>query len=176
MTLVKSGTWRTHKDGEGFREVESGLAPTIPARAREDGSGQPVIMSHYGHKDKEAKEHNIVPRLKAESHGHQPMVKAVLTPDRLEKRQNGRRFKDNDEPSFTLTSQDKHGVQVGTEIRRLTPTECERLQSFPDGWTAKGVFDEEVKDVSDTQRYKTLGNSVTVNVVESIIKRLYSLE
>lgn len=41
----KIGTLRTHKDGNGFREVKSGLAPTIPARAREDGSGQPVIIS-----------------------------------------------------------------------------------------------------------------------------------
>lgn len=37
----------------------------------------------------------------------------VLTPDRVEKRQNGRRFKENGEPSFTLTSQDKHGVAIG---------------------------------------------------------------
>ena len=37
----------------------------------------------------------------------------VLTPDRAEKRQNGRRFKENGEPSFTLTSQDKHGVAIG---------------------------------------------------------------
>lgn len=37
------GTLRTHKDGNGFREIQSGLAPTIPARAREDGSGQPVM-------------------------------------------------------------------------------------------------------------------------------------
>ena len=41
--LVKIGTWRTHQDGKGFREVEDGNCPTIPARAREDGSGQPVI-------------------------------------------------------------------------------------------------------------------------------------
>ena len=40
---VKVGTWRTHKDGQGFREVKGGNCPTIPARAREDGSGQPVI-------------------------------------------------------------------------------------------------------------------------------------
>jgi len=40
---VLSGTWRTHKDGQGFREIKDGDAPTIPARAREDGSGQPVI-------------------------------------------------------------------------------------------------------------------------------------
>lgn len=41
-TYIKVGTYRTHKDGNGFREVQSGLSPTIPARAREDGSGQPV--------------------------------------------------------------------------------------------------------------------------------------
>ena len=41
---VRVGTWRTHKDGQGFREVMDGNCPTIPARAREDGSGQPVIV------------------------------------------------------------------------------------------------------------------------------------
>ena len=40
---VVAGTWRTHKDGQGFREIKDGDCPTIPARAREDGSGQPVI-------------------------------------------------------------------------------------------------------------------------------------
>jgi site-specific DNA-cytosine methylase len=48
-------------------------------------------------------------------------------------------------------------------IRRLTPTECERLQGFPDGWT---------EGVSDTQRYKCLGNAVTVNVVYEVAQRL----
>ncbi len=49
------------------------------------------------------------------------------------------------------------------KIRRLTPKECERLKGFPDNWT---------DGVSDTQRYKTLGNAVTVNVIEAIIKKL----
>lgn len=44
-------------------------------------------------------------------------------------------------------------------IRRFTPVECERLQGFPDNWTA---------GISDMQRYKCLGNAVTVNVVEYI--------
>lgn len=95
QTLV--GTLRTHKDGNGFRKIKSGISPTIPARAREDGSGQPV-------------------------------------------------------------------VQQGMKIRRLTPTECERLQGFPDGWT---------RGASDTQRYKCLGNAVTVNVVREIAKNFY---
>ncbi len=47
-------------------------------------------------------------------------------------------------------------------IRKFTPVECERLQGFPDNWT---------QGVSDTQRYKQLGNAVTVNVVQEIIKR-----
>ena len=41
----------------------------------------------------------------------------------------------------------------GMQIRRLTPTECERLQGFPDGFT---------EGISDTQRYKCLGNAVTL--------------
>jgi len=48
-------------------------------------------------------------------------------------------------------------------IRRLTPVECERLQGFPDGWT---------RGVSDTQRYKLLGNAVTVNVIEFLGHKL----
>ncbi|MBA7587324.1 IS1595 family transposase ISCco3 [subsurface metagenome] len=48
-------------------------------------------------------------------------------------------------------------------IRCLTPTECERLQGFPDGWT---------RGLSDTQRYKCLGNAVTVNVIEEIGKKI----
>jgi DNA (cytosine-5)-methyltransferase 1 len=51
----------------------------------------------------------------------------------------------------------------GLRLRRLTPVECERLQGFPDGWT---------EGISDTQRYRLLGNAVTVNVVEYLGARL----
>ena len=49
---IKIGTWLTHEDGKGFREMEDELCPTIPVRAREDGSGQPVIKisSNFGNK------------------------------------------------------------------------------------------------------------------------------
>jgi len=163
------GTLRTHKDGEGFREMQSGICPTIPERGREDGSGQPIIA---------------IP---------------CLSPDRVEKRQNGRRFKENGDPMFTLTAQDRHGILISDSgqgrkrelrniapplrshdgcghdnylienmnIRRLTPIECERLQTFPDDFTKYGK-DGEI--ISDSQRYRCLGNSVTVRVIEEIAK------
>ena len=140
----------------------------------------------------------------------------VLTPDREKKRQNGRRFKENGEPMFTLTSQDRHGVLIreatkkgyaeayegdsinlavpgsktrrgrigkqiantldtscnqgtleGYRIRKLTPKECFRLQGFPDEH-----FERARAVNSDSQLYKQAGNSVTVNVVYEIAKRL----
>ena len=42
-TYIQVGTYRTHNDGKGFREMKKNIAPTITARAREDGSGMPVI-------------------------------------------------------------------------------------------------------------------------------------
>lgn len=96
-------------------------------------------------------------------------TRPVLTPDRAEKRQNGRRFKEDGEESFTLTAQDKHGVAIGKypryRIRKLTPLECWRLQGFSD------LAHETVKaaGVSDSQRYKQAGNAVTVNVVEELM-------
>ena len=62
----------------------------------------------------------------------------------------------------------------GLNVRRLTPVEFERLQGFPDGWTAKGITDGKEVDMSDTRRYKALGNAVTVNVIEFIAKRFGS--
>lgn len=97
----------------------------------------------------------------------------VLTPDRPEKRQNGRRFKEDGEPAFTLTAQDKHGIFNGSTIRRLTPTECERLQGFPDSWTKYGIDTKGGKvEISDSQRYKCLGNAISVPVPEEIFRRL----
>ena len=62
----------------------------------------------------------------------------------------------------TLRSGTKQSTGVlGSQVRRLTPLECERLQGFPDGWTADQV---------DTHRYKQMGNAVAVPVVEWIIQ------
>ena len=109
----------------------------------------------------------------------------VLTPDRAEKRQNGRRMKDNGEEAFTLTAQDIHGVAISQTvkqaipiiwydkykcyiaIRKLTPKECFRLQGWSDDYFEKAQFVN-----SDSQLYKQAGNGVTVNVVEDIARAM----
>ncbi|SPP28442.1 Phi-3T prophage-derived modification methylase Phi3TI (fragment) [Brochothrix thermosphacta] len=95
------------------------------------------------------------------------VVVPVLTPDRLVKRQNGRRFKENGEPMFTINTQDRHGIYNGLRIRKLTPLECWRLQGFPDE-----LFYKAQAVNSNSQLYKQAGNSVTVNVVYEVAKHL----
>ncbi len=65
-------------------------------------------------------------------------------------------------------------VGNATKIRRLTPVECERLQGFPDNYTKYGI-DEDGNEVeiSDTQRYKVLGNAVSTPVIEVIGSKLF---
>jgi len=62
--------------------------------------------------------------------------------------------------SPTLKASQQPPSVTGTSVRRLTPVECERLQGFPDDWTA---------EQSDSQRYKQMGNAVAVPVVEWLI-------
>jgi DNA (cytosine-5)-methyltransferase 1 len=64
---------------------------------------------------------------------------------------------------------DKAHAMTGTSVRRLTPRECERLQGFPDDFTAipyKG------KPAADGPRYKALGNSMAVPCMEWIGRRI----
>jgi len=58
---------------------------------------------------------------------------------------------------------DHIGMVFEQTVRRLTPVECERLQGFPDNWTA---------DQADSNRYKQMGNAVAVPVVQWIVERM----
>ena len=82
----------------------------------------------------------------------------------MEKKQNGTGIGEEGAPSYTLDRAQHASVIVPPSIvRRLTPTECERLQGFPDGWT---------EGQTDGHRYKQMGNAVAVPVVEWIMERL----
>ncbi|MCU7791197.1 DNA cytosine methyltransferase [Enterococcus faecalis] len=127
----------------------------------------------------------------------------VLTPDRVEKRQNGRRFKDDGEEMFTLTAQDKHGVAIIQKSRgyndggiyKVAPTvtsnswhennflkDSIRIRKLTprECWRLQGfpdwAFDKAKEVNSDSQLYKQAGNSVTVPVIADIASRLESGE
>lgn len=74
--------------------------------------------------------------------------------------------------AFCLDASQTSGVRTDERIRRLTPLECERLMSWPDNWTKYGIIDGEVKEMSDTQRYKMCGNGVVSEVVKEVFKHL----
>ena len=75
-----------------------------------------------------------------------------------------------DQVGALSTDTDWGTVDKDFRIRKLTPTECERLQAFPDGWTEYGKDGEKI---SDTQRYKCLGNAVTTNVITYIANTMF---
>ena len=147
---IEVGTWRTYKDKRGFEARTDLVSPTISARAREDGSGQPVIKVKSGVKKgyEEAKKGDSINLAYPNSNTKK---------GRVGKKQ-----------SQTLDTSCYMGV-YNDKIRRLTPIECERLQGFPDNWTKIGI---EKGEISDSQRYKMCGNAVTVDVVEAIAKKI----
>jgi DNA (cytosine-5)-methyltransferase 3A len=81
-------------------------------------------------------------------------------PDIVNKNQNGQRF-NTGKKFYTLTSRDRHGILIEGYIRKLTPIECERLQTVPDNYT---------EGVSNSQRYKMCGNGWTVDAIAHIFR------
>ena len=87
-----------------------------------------------------------------------------------------RNLRETDEISGTLLAKAASGgyslnyqnpVRTGLCVRRLTPTEAERLQGYPDGWTEAGA---DGSPISDTKRYQMLGNSIAVPCVAYIMQ------
>lgn len=126
----------------------------------------------------------------------------VLTPDRAEKSQNGRRFKDDGEPMFTLTGQDRHGVAIKVKENTLD-TSCnqgifvqvseeltvyavwyEKYQCYiairkltpKECFRLQGWSDDYFEKAqfvnSDSQLYKQAGNGVTASVIKAIAEKL----
>ncbi|MDO4563880.1 MAG: DNA (cytosine-5-)-methyltransferase [Clostridia bacterium] len=98
--------------------------------------------------------------------------RAILTPDRETVRQQGRRIKEPNEPMFTVTATDKHGIVHHGRIRKLMPIETWRLQGFTD----EQFYKAQSTGLSDGRLYKMAGNAVSVPVISAIgrkIKKIY---
>lgn len=94
--------------------------------------------------------------------------RAILTPDRETVRQQGRRVKEPDEPMFTITAQDRHGVVHHGRIRKLMPIECWRLQGFTD----EQFYKAQATGLKDGWLYKMAGNAVSVPVISAIGRKI----
>jgi len=99
-----------------------------------------------------------------------PAVAVQDVSDR-DKKQNGRGWSE-DGTSYTLDAAATQGVARGLAVRRLTPTECERLQGFPDNHTLIPWKKKPADQCPDGPRYKALGNSMAVNCMEWIGQRI----
>lgn len=148
----------------------SGSSPTLGACS--GGNLQPKIFVRPRGKNDGGEKNGSCPTITSNSFQQNTLV-AVCTPEYASKNQNGRLMKDPGEPSFTLTARDRHGLFDGRDARKITPLEEERLQGFPDGWTALGASG---KKMSDSVRYKALGNAVSTVIPEAIARSLFMEE
>ena len=155
------------------------LAPTLNA---ECGGNKPAIldMSHANDVIRECGD--VVPTLQSrmETGGNQvPLtyqkVAGTLSPGAHAGSYNGQDAY-NDMLICSAERPDAYESTPTGIVRRLTPTECERLQGFPDGWTDIGAWTDEKgklhKESSDSARYKALGNSIALPPWKWVLKRL----
>jgi len=94
----------------------------------------------------------------------------------------GQRVYDDDGIAASLRSINNGGsgsaqekYLINRRIRRLTEVECERLQGLDDDFTKYGIIDGKTVEISSTQRYKTLGNAMTVNVISAVINKMLAV-
>lgn len=185
-----SGTLRVQEHGhqplvlasqQGGAEVGVDLCPTITAASGMSGNNQPVLYENHGIDARYTGPHPVAPTLSARAGtggNNLPLVEqepleGIGTTDHhaVFSRQRVDIFKENEVVCTQSARQHKDTTDLICRpstsgaprlIRRLTPLECERLQGFPDGWTA-------IPGASDSARYKALGNSVAIPCVEFIM-------
>ena len=140
--IIVSGTIRTFR-GKHFREIKSGKSCTLMARARNDGNAQPCVIIGT------------------------PNIADITIPNKYIKKN----IRSIDDKAHTLLATSHKGTMVNGmtlvdngnfRIRRLTPTECARLQTVPEWYVWDGI--------SDTQRYKMLGNGWNIETIKHIFK------
>lgn len=147
--IFTPGDYRT---GEGFRARKNGKAPTLTVGSKNSGTqlNSLIMITPITPNKKET----LVQIGNIYNNEHNSVAGRVYT---------------DEGKSVTLSAMGGGGgaktglYKMDSRIRRLTPTECERLQTIPDNFTAH---------VSDSQRYKMIGNSWTCDVISHIFSYL----
>jgi DNA (cytosine-5)-methyltransferase 1 len=150
--------------------------PTLRAAASQDGPGHAarsgdskdeyIVPVAYGIDEEQNAAEELMGTLKARTDGGG--FEAAVAIRTAQTSSNGWGI-GIDEQSFTLDGAQGQAVQTATQVRRLTPRECERLQGFPDDYTQVPYRN---KPAADGPRYKALGNSMAVPVVRWIGERI----
>lgn len=182
--------WDTNNRGNASQDqrayYSTGKHGTLPANG---GESKVKVLKLAGYAD--IKGHDSIkrvysdegkaPTLTTMGGGHREPKVAIKSVGEANARQR-RNMKRLDEKGFSLTATAYKGDQSNgmTNItnnltwRKLTPLECERLQTVADNYTAQGVNDKgETVPISNTQRYRALGNGWTVEVIKHIFGGLY---
>jgi len=139
-------------------------------------SAQPTVLMDQGGSVMNIMSDGTVGTLRRETHGHEPVIMQPIAHSfkvRGGCEGGGKGYLGQDDAAFTIsTTQDQH-LFHNMAVRRLTPTECERLQGFPDGYTD---IQPNGKQTPDGPRYKALGNSMAVPVMRWIGERIQIVE
>ena len=169
-------------DGPTYANMNTRVRPTDVMPTLDTKGGHWKVLSMHRNRSGNVgihEEETVALRAMA-SHNYMLVMMPVVIADRTRTKAGlGRNLESPKNIANTLTRKQNENLLLleNWDIRRLMPIECERLQSFPDGWTAKGLTPEGIPvDVSDSQRYKQLGNAVTVNVVEFLGRLLGRLQ
>jgi len=145
------------------RVYEDGIVPTVISRYGTGGGNVPMVFPIDD--ARELEKHQNGTGIGAEGAPAYTLDRqqAPAVVYGLDDEQNGRKELMGTLKARTTSGGQQMAVSTGSVVRRLTPTECERLQGFPDGWT---------DGQADSNRYKQMGNAVAVPVVEWIISRM----
>jgi DNA (cytosine-5)-methyltransferase 1 len=154
------------------RVYEDGIVPTVISRYGTGGGNVPMIFPIQDGREIEKNQNGLgigeqdAPAYTLDRTGGQSVaipIQGTVIGRADTSGPQGKGFSEDGSPMFTLDRVSGHGVATDSVVRRLTPTECERLQGFPDNWT---------DGQADSNRYKQMGNAVAVPVVEWIISRM----
>jgi DNA (cytosine-5)-methyltransferase 1 len=156
------------------RVYEDGIVPTVISRYGTGGGNVPMVFPIQDGREIEKNQNGLgigdenSPAYTLDTTGGQSVaipIQGTIIGRADTSGPQGKGFGSETDPMFTLDRVSGHGVATENTVRRLTPTECERLQGFPDNWT---------DGQADSNRYKQMGNAVAVPVVSWIVNAMVS--